>query len=169
MVRLTPELIEESQQYMNPIREYELRLRGKRERETSEIFYAEFYLFSRSIIILGVRKNFFFIILDPVSVCHPGPYLGVGWSYMAHLGLIRTRISSSCPFGVEVTGVFYFLLKFEKKKCFWSIFDLAKFKEFTVGIHRKKNRFFWFLRFLGVLKVFLKILFQIRNKHKILS
>jgi U2 small nuclear ribonucleoprotein A' len=28
MVRLTPELIEESQQFMNPIREYELRLRG---------------------------------------------------------------------------------------------------------------------------------------------
>lgn len=28
MVRLTPELIEDSFQYMNPIREYELSLRG---------------------------------------------------------------------------------------------------------------------------------------------
>lgn len=28
MVRLTPELIEDSFQYMNPIREYELGLRG---------------------------------------------------------------------------------------------------------------------------------------------
>lgn len=28
MVRLTPELIEDSFQYMNPVREYELNLRG---------------------------------------------------------------------------------------------------------------------------------------------
>lgn len=29
MVKLTPELIEDSFQYMNPVREYELNLRGK--------------------------------------------------------------------------------------------------------------------------------------------
>ena len=29
MVRLTPELIEDSYQYINPVREYELNLRGK--------------------------------------------------------------------------------------------------------------------------------------------
>ena len=29
MVRLTPELIEDSFQYVNPVREYELGLRGK--------------------------------------------------------------------------------------------------------------------------------------------
>jgi hypothetical protein len=30
MVRLTPELIEDSYQYMNPVRDYELSLRGKK-------------------------------------------------------------------------------------------------------------------------------------------
>jgi hypothetical protein len=30
MVRLTPELIEDSYQYMNPVRDYELSLRGRK-------------------------------------------------------------------------------------------------------------------------------------------
>ena len=38
MVKLTPELIEDSYQYVNPVREYELSLRGKIKRKDWLIF-----------------------------------------------------------------------------------------------------------------------------------
>ena len=41
MVRLTPELIEDSFQYVNPVREYELGLRGKLMPEPNVIFLAK--------------------------------------------------------------------------------------------------------------------------------
>ena len=45
MVKLTPELIEDSYQYVNPVREYELSLRGKL-KETSIIKKISFKVIS---------------------------------------------------------------------------------------------------------------------------
>ena len=114
--------------------------------------------------MVGEKKNFFLRdrYWDPsvfLSVCHSGPYLDLGWSYMAHLGLIWTGISSCCSFWGYVTGVFYFWLKFEKK-CFLSIFYLVKFKEISqflcllslISIRgvRKTTFYFIFYKYLVV-------------------